>query len=176
MQNNGGTYFESLVNRRVPLSFKQTPTTLEVERRRIEKLRIVKLKGLATITARTNLYASRIIDAILIISERSDPAQIGGTFQRNLNNVLLPSRENRNDRISVKLKFSLTDRVVFDAVRLKFHSVRGRTSYGYGSNLGAASRDIFFSLLPFLERSVARIQLLDVSPRPRQQARRRLSA
>lgn len=176
LQNNGGTYFESLVNRRVPLSFKQTPTTLEVERRRIEKLRIVKLKGLATITARTNLYASRIIDAILIISERSDPAQIGGTFQRNLNNVLLPSRENRNDRISVKLKFSLTDRVVFDAVRLKFHSVRGRTSYGYGSNLGAASRDIFFSLLPFLERSVARIQLLDVSPRPRQQARRRLSA
>lgn len=176
MQNNGGRYFESLVNRRVPLSFKQTLTTLEVERRRIETLQIAKLKDLATITAPTNLYASRIIDAILIIIEHSDSAQTGGTFQRYLNNVLSLSRENRNDRISVKLKFSLTDRVVFDAVRLKFHSVRGRTSYGYGGNLGTASRDIFLSLLPFLERSVARIQLLDVSPHPRQQVRRHLSA
>lgn len=151
---------------------------MEVERRRTEKLRIAKLKDLATITARTNLYASCIvIDAILIISERSDYAQTGGTFERNSNNVLSLSRENRNDRVFVKLKFSLTDRVVFDAVRLKFHSVRGRTSYGYGGNLGAASRDIFLSLLPFLGRSVARIQLLDVSPHPRQEViRRHLSA
>ena len=71
--------------------------------------------------------------------------------------------ENRNDEISIRL----TDRVVLDAVRLKFHSIGGGAADGYCGDFGAASRDIFLPLLSPLERTSAGIQLSDVPPRPR---------
>ena len=67
----------------------------------------------------------------------------------------------------MKFSIRLTDRVVFDAVRLKFHSIGGGTADGYCGDFGAASRDILLPLLSPLERTSAGIQFSDVPPRSR---------